>query len=388
MRGQVLRRSVVAGCIAGAMAGCADDPTDVSGVTITVTGHVHALDSTPVGSLQAHWRTTDGQIVASVPVLADGTFSLSTPAPEAYGEILIDGPEPRSFHPFLFPYRATGPVRTEVFMVPLRWTVKSGIFQGQHVETPLDPVVDDDADNTFFTYYRAQPHPRSNPDTYLIEAMAWPAGGLPARVAIDHRHSTVPVPPSDSARMWAVLDRMEEVFGLNLFEPAIADSIWWPEPWRIDEAPLPGVIRLVREPPAWHGIPHTSLTSDIWEDDLEPWAEGGRFSAFRVTRDLIDAGTLIVGEYEPLRLADGFIPWETVFIHETLHVLGLGHTSRVPSPQGPFMRTMEPSPQDVAYTELMREIVAQSRAGAIGLIPAIIGDRRIIRGLPALPDLN
>jgi hypothetical protein len=98
----------------------------------------------------------------------------------------------------------------------------------------------------------------------------------------------------------------------------------------------------------------------------------------------------VVGDFEPLRLADGFIPWETVFVHEMLHVLGVGHTCRIASPMGPCMRTSEISRDDVAYMELLRETLRLARELEIpeAMMPSVIGGRRILPGLPALPGLR
>lgn len=73
-----------------------------------------------------------------------------------------------------------------------------------------------------------------------------------------------------------------------------------------------------------------------------------------------------------------------------LHVLGVGHTCRVASPQGPCLRTAEPSKWDVAYTELLRETLRLEREHGtpLGLVPAIIGERKELLDLPALPTLR
>lgn len=54
------------------------------------------------------------------------------------------------------------------------------------------------------------------------------------------------------------------------------------------------------------------------------------------------------------------------------------------------MRTPEPSKYDVAYMELLRAVLRIEREHdtALSVIPAIIGQRRMLLGLPALPRLD
>lgn len=54
------------------------------------------------------------------------------------------------------------------------------------------------------------------------------------------------------------------------------------------------------------------------------------------------------------------------------------------------MRTAEPSPLDVAYMELLRENIWLEREHDIflGVVPAMIGERRVLLGKSALPTLE
>jgi hypothetical protein len=83
--------------------------------------------------------------------------------------------------------------------------------------------------------------------------------------------------------------------------------------------------------------------------------------------------------------------WPTVLAHAMLHVLGVGHSCRVPTSQGPCLRTQEPSRHDVAHIELLREVMLLERelGTFLGVVPATIGERRLLLGLPtALPTLQ
>lgn len=380
------------GMLAAVLLGCAgDSPGPMGGDDSlpTIRGRVVTVGGGEVDGLRATWRSRGGSEAESATVGPDGTFEIVSDREDPRGELLIDGDAPRRFHPFLYPLHADSISDPVIVMVPRRWTIRAGEYRGQAVDTPLDPVVEDDAENYLYSYFWAQGDPRPEPVRYLLDLATWPEDRMPARVAFDRQDGTTPVSPQDSIAVWSVLDRMEEVFGLDLFEPAVADPSWWPEPWIEDPGFVPGVIRVVLEPPTWHGRPLVQESPLTWDQDLGVWAAAGRFSAFRVQHRLLAGGLLVVGEFEPFRLSDGLIPWETVLMHEVLHVLGVGHTCRIPSPQGPCMRTAEPSPYDVAYMELLREAmrIEGEEETFLGIVPALIGERRVILGLPALPTL-
>lgn len=356
-----------------------------------IRGHVHAAGGGSVSGLRASWRGDGAQDTDVATVGADGAFAIQLSTADAGGELLIDGDPPRGFHPFLFPFDVDELADVDVVLVPRAWTIQSGIYAGQTVETHLDPVMDDDASRMRYSYFFGQPEPFADPTRYLVELMSWPASRFPAQVAFDHRHGAAAFTAQDSADIWGVLDQMEAVFGLNLFEPIEADPGWWPDevdPY--DPVVIPGVIRLVFLPPSWGALPLGDEDPLVWEQDLGTWASDGRFTTFQLDHQLLSGGSLLVGALEPLRLADGLIPWQTVLMHEMLHVLGVGHTCRIPSPQGPCLRTAEPSPRDVAYMELLRETMRLEReyGTLLGILPATIGERRVLLQLPALPALT
>lgn len=392
--------SCVAFLAALVLVACGDDgagPIDPGG-GLLLTGSVHAVGGGDVEGIWAIWRVEGSRVADSSRVEADGTFSIrastggaSTQTGSVRGELLIDGPEPRNFHPFLFPFRAEEINGLRLLLIPRRWTIRAGIYEGETVATPLDPVVEDNANQMRYTYFFGQPHPFNAPERYLLDLMTWPTENLPARVAIDHNASTSEVTPSDSAAMWAVFERMEAVVGLNLFEATEAEPGWWAGSDSSRGQPVePGVIRLIHDPPSWRARLQSDEDARVFDRDLGTWAATGRFKAFRESHTHLSAGGILVGAFEPLRLADGFIPWETVLTHEMVHVLGLGHTCRIPSPMGPCMRTTSLSRSDAAYMELLRETLRLARELVIpyALMPSIIGERKVLLGAPALPELE
>jgi len=385
-------RSILLLSLLAAVPGCSDGPPGPGNdrTDLVIRGRVVSVDATAVGGLRATWRARGGSAGRSANVAADGAFEIV--AEPAAGELLIDEDPPRRFHPFLYPLHADSLSDPVIVMIPRRWTIGGhGDYEGQAVDTPLDPVVEDDAGQYLYSYFWGQGEPRATPTRYLLDLATWPLDAVGARVAFDRQGGANPVSAQDSALIWGVFDRLGAIFGVDLFEPAVADPSWWPDPWSTeDPGYVPGVIRVILDPPTWHGVPLGDPDAEEWDQELGAWAMGGRFSAFRVRRRLLDGGVLLVGGFQPLRLADGLIPWETVLMHEMLHVLGVGHTCRVPSPQGPCMRTAEPSPQDVAYMELLRETLTTDRASEafLGIMGAVIGERRVLLGLPALPTVD
>lgn len=352
-------------------------------------GTVHPVGGASAGGLWAIWSVDGGATADSARILADGTFEIEASASESEGELLVDGSSPRAFHPFLFPFHADSLDGLDVLLIPRQWTIRAGVYRGESVPSSLDPAVEDDADQYLYSYYFGQPDPRDAPERYLLDLMAWPEESLPAKVAIDHAGSSAQLTADDSIEVWQVLDRMEEVTGLDLFEPAVAEPGWWSEGESTGEPFEPGVIRLVHDdPPRWGGLPQGQAEGRVYDHALGSWAAEGRFSAFRERHRPLGGGRLSVGEFEPLRLADGFIPWETVLVHETMHVLGVGHTCRIPSPMGPCMRTSEVSKHDVAYMELLRETLRLARelGAPDGMMPSVIGERRILLEASALPN--
>ncbi|MBA3889564.1 MAG: hypothetical protein H0X64_03455 [Gemmatimonadaceae bacterium] len=111
----------------------------------------------------------------------------------------------------------------------------------------------------------------------------------------------------------------------------------------------------------------------------------GRFTSFIDKRGWIESTEIFIGNTPEPPMG-----WGVAYTHEMLHILGAGHTSRIPTPQGAAMRTSEPSQYDVAYLELAREIMPLERLHntKLSLMPATIGQRRLEFGLPALPMLH
>lgn len=388
---RVVRTTAFLMVVLGGCSGDGMEPEPEPRVHAVIRGRVHTPDGGDVSSLWAVWQPADGARADSSRVGAAGGFQVEVTTSATSGELRVGGASGAPYHPFLYPFEVGELADLDAVLVPLTWTVLQGEYQGQTVPTGLDPVVEDNADQLLYSYFNGQPWPRNAPESYLLDLKTWPAEGMPARVAIDHANAERDVTASDSARLWGVLDRMEAVFGLDLFEPVVADPTWWPVPTGpFDAERIPGVIRMTFQAPGWRAVLPPSGDAAVWEENLGAWAGGGRFQAFRVSESYLDSGSLVVGAFEPLQLADGLIPWETVMTHEMLHVLGVGHTCRIASPMGPCQRTAEASPTDVAYMELLREVIRLQREldTPFGIMPAVIGERRILLGLPALPEVR
>jgi hypothetical protein len=367
---------------------CSDDTTS-PGQDVVIAGRVYAPSGSTFAGLWAVWRPV-GLQADSAPVAADGQFRIEVSAAAAAGELLIHDGVSQTFHPFLYPFQRADLEDIAIVLVPRRWTIQAGIHQGEVVSTSLDPVLEDDVGRVFYTYFFGRPQPFSAPTLYWLDLFTWPVEAWPAKVAFDHRYGSPDFTPADSLAIWEVLNRMEEVFGHDLFEAATAHPDWWPDPVTLaDPGLISGVIRVIYEPPFWGGRPLGEEPARVWHQDLGDWGAGGRFTAFQANSQFLNAGVLRVGALEPLTLTDGPVPWPTVLMHEVLHVLGVGHTCRIPSPQGPCVRTSEPSRFDVAYMELLREVMRleEEHDAFPAIMPAAIGERKLLLGLPALPTL-
>jgi hypothetical protein len=386
-------RIALAVAVAVAASACGDDPTGTppgeEAPEPAIAGRVIAVGGGDVGDLRVVWRPRGGGPGDSVNVGADGSFRIEPSTDTPAGELLVDGAERRRFHPFLYPLHRDSIGALDILLVPRSWTIGAGEYRGSTVDTPLDPVVDDDVAQLGYTYFFGRAEPHADPVRYRLDLAAWQGDALPALVAFDRQDGDHPVTPEDSAAIWAVLDRLETVIGWDLFRPGVADPSWWNAPWIENAGYRPGVIRVVLDPGRWGALLLPTEPHAFWIQDLEGWAAGG-LTAFRVEHRRLDGGVLLVGGFEALRLADGVVPWETVLMHEALHILGVGHTCRLASTQGPCMRTSEPSPGDVAYMELLRETLrlAREHGTFLGTMPAVIGERRILLDRPALPTLT
>ncbi len=372
------------------MVGCgAEGGAGPSGLTLRGRAHV-AGGEAEFGGLHAVWIDRGTGRRDSAAVAGDGAFTIHVGGDGGPGELRVDGPAPRTVHPFLLPFPSPPAEALDLVLVPRRWTIRRGLHAGVVVPVPLDPVVDD-TETFLYSYWFGQALPLGAPTRYQLDLTAWPDEALPVAAAFDHRHGDPSFTPADSAALWAVLDRLETVYGVDWFEPVEADPTWWPDDaGPLEPHPVPGVVRLVWLPGRWAGPAFPRADPPTWREDLGTWAAGGRFDTFEMRRLWTEAGKVLISGLEPLRLADGWIPWETVFMHEVMHVLGAGHTCRLPSPMGPCMRTAEPSTHDVAYLELLRAVMTleDELDTVYGVMPAILGERRILLETSPLPGMD
>ena len=271
------------------LVGCEDDPA-MPDPGPPIQGRVVAVDGGDITGLTVTWRTDETPAGVSGSILGDGTFTLQPADASESGELLIDDPAPRAYHPFLFPFHRDSVGGSDLLLVPMTWTIVEGDYAGRSVPVSLDLAMEDDAGNFLYSYFWAQPEPFNAPTTYRVELVTWLEEAFPLDVAMDHANSTSVIAPADSAAIWGVLNRMEAGFGRDLFRPVVADPSWWTAPWIEDPQPVSGVVRVVHDPPAWRGPFHTVGDPTEWSVELGSWAQGGRFSAFEVTRQFLDAG--------------------------------------------------------------------------------------------------
>lgn len=340
-----------------------------------LTGRVVAPVALTASALSAYWRA--GQRIDSVRVQDDGTYSLRVRGLEDRGELVIDAPASRSFHPFLHPVGVDAADGITAVMVPLRWTIRRGIHQGQTLDISLDLVTDEPSNG--LPYYVLS---RTGSGTLAWYMQTWRLADFPARVVFDKRWSEVPFDAADSTLLWSVWNRMEEIYGLDLFEHAEAEEGWWPT--ADDVTPIRRVIRITKTTNNIGARIQSTQPEWVTQLTFPDATAGARFTQLELTQQYLDAGQIMYTSIEPP------IGNRIVYAHEMLHVLGVGHTSRIPSTQGPQMRTPEPSMHDVAYWELRHEMLHLEREHEtlLGVLPAMMGQRRIMLDLPLLPTLQ
>jgi hypothetical protein len=265
----------------------------------------------------------------------------------------------------------------DIVMVPRSWTIKSGIYAGQNVAISLSKVMDEPM--WLPSYYNGL----FLDDTYLIDMGGWLESSFPARVMIDHRNSDPQVTPTDSVDLWQQLNRMETIFGKDLFRPEPSPSTWWA--LGDTSPPVAGVIRVGYNRNLSGGAYALStLPQREWTMDLGAFAAGGAFSKFQLTSKAINAGSIdlsgVVYKFASPR----------VLMHEMMHVFGLGHGCPFTTTQAGSCGASEPTREDVAHVELLWSVIALEHQydTLLGIMPGLIGERRLLLNLPALPTLG
>ena len=197
---------------------------------------------------------------------------------------------------------------TRIVLVPLRWRIRGGPFDGR--EVPIDPV-------------RATMSPGDGPGFWRLtrrgrwagHPVSWVPDSFPVRVAFRHERGDPFISAGDSVRFWEMATNLETLVGRALFRPASFEEV---------DAGADGIFVTVNR-----RMPSAGKTFVTYD-------ETGRIYEALVT----------VGQTE-------YLGQTRVATHEMLHALGFGHTRAWSSVMGPNASGVDsPSDDDVAYAQL------------------------------------
>ncbi|HYW12074.1 MAG TPA: hypothetical protein VE871_08955 [Longimicrobium sp.] len=318
-------------------------------------GRVVAADGAPVRGMRAvaRWqRRADAQPRAdSATVDAEGRFRIVLPAglPDSLTVVVdvADG-APRTHHPSLVRLARGEADREHGFILaPRVWIIGDGFYAGQRVE--ISPTLARRPAcagcSTFWVRM---------PGTPGVGFQGWPGPRFPLRVAFERGGSQPMGAAPDSAAFWRAAAGVENALGRDLFR----------------------------------AVPYAQTLSTFRNEDPVDVV------LVRIDRSLTTAGlTTMVGtrgsiEYAGLalqRASAALAPGGRELVaHELMHVLGLGHTCAwrsvlAESNRCPGLRASAPTPEDVAYTQLLYRVRDLQRDGSMrwGLDAAVEGERML-----------
>ncbi|HEX6908855.1 MAG TPA: carboxypeptidase-like regulatory domain-containing protein [Longimicrobium sp.] len=323
-------------------------------------GRVVTADGAPAAGMRVHagWQ---GSLDAqprwdSATVDSAGRFRL--PLPDSLPDsltVVVDAADAalRAHHPAVARVpRAQVRDREHGFVLaPREWAIPAGFYAGRRV--PISPDLARQPTCAGCSgFWIRMGGPRAG-----TGFQGWISSRFPLRVAFE-RGGSVPVGAApDSAAFWRAAAGVEEALGQDLFRP----------------------------------VPFAATLPRDVEDDPDDVV------LVRIDRTLSTGGlTTMVGsrgnvEYAGLALqrASAVLEqWGLELVqHELMHVLGLGHTCAWRSvladvTRCPRMRAPSPTPQDVAYTQLLYRVRELQRGGTLrwGLDAATDAERLPSRG--------
>jgi len=283
-----------------------------------------SLDGVRVVAFDSHGSydtviDSSGMFVGSIPAIPTSRVTLrvfsDSAAPRYHTSVITLGPGATSDP-------------TRIVLVPLRWRIRGGLFDGR--EVPIEPA-------------RATMSPGDGPGFWRLtrrgrlagRAVSWVADSFPIRVAFRHERGDPFISAGDSVRFWEMARNLEAVLGRQLFRPASFEEV---------DAGADGIFVTVNR-----RMPSAGKTFVTYD-------ESGRIYEALVT----------VGQPEYLGLS-------RVATHEMLHAIGFGHTHAWSSVMGPNASGVDsPTPEDVAYVQLYYAIseLQRNREARLGISDA------------------
>lgn len=278
-----------------------------------------------------------GLVADSAEVDSTGSFAIALPPGDAADsvELWVDAGDALApaFHPARLRLARKDVAREqEIVLVPLRWTIRGGRYDGQVVEVPLARAFIG-ACKACGGFFRGS---SARADSGRTVLRGWPAERFPLRVAFDREWNGEKVTAGDSVSFWREAAELEETFGADVFRPArFPDAV-----------------------PAGDGGPDDVIL--VWFDP-EMRGIAGLGTAVSDGDDI---------EYGDLRLNRAALreteTYPGLVAHELMHTLGFGHTCAWRSVVAdvrrcPQLRAPMPTAQDVAYVQLAAAIRALQR---------------------------
>jgi hypothetical protein len=340
-------RTLLSLLVALATAGPLAPPLAAEPAATRLLGQVVALDSGALDGLRVRVRA--GSHVGEGRVAADGSFEFALPGPLRADTVEVHVADAdRRYHPALLrvPRRELH-LEQRVALVPTRWRIGAGMYEGRIVPISMERAYRPTCGTCISFFQRVS---RIGSGVAAGGVAAWPEDQFPLRVAFDRDRSEARVTARDSAAFWGVANHMEHVIGRRFFRPATYEQTLSEDEHGPNDVVLVWVVPSLRS----HGRGAVAYRSD------------------RITTGVLwlRSTSLIFDTHGPSLVA-----------HELLHTLGFGHTCAWRSVMAdvercPNQRSPVPTPEDVAYIELAREITALAWANGArwGLEAALAGE--------------
>jgi hypothetical protein len=346
-------RAMAVAC-AALLLGCGDGGGPLGGGStdaVSASGRVHTLAGPVPANLQVMLQA--GGVTRSAAVAPDGSFQISANLPGDSIDIIIDAAGgARATLPVLLRVgRGTRLAGASIMLVPARWVISGGTYNGQAVDISLDaafrPPCSRPEDINCDGFY---------PAAWFTGPKLWQNSALPVPLAFDHARTHTAITAADSIAFWTIATRMNSDAGLPLFAAARSDQI------TVNAQGNPSNGVLVRVDTTLAGF---GAWTNWW------WNASGNLYAGVVRPRTIE---LLRSSY--------------LMSHELLHTHGFKHScswTTVMSGYGsPCTSTNNLSGNDVAYLQLAYALNQRLRATGAqhGLIAALQGERVVLRGLP------
>jgi hypothetical protein len=324
-------------------------PSAGATVDVVVTGRASLLDGAAPAGLRA---ILAGDARVAVPLAADGSFSVAGRVTGDSVDVIIDVAEggTRTTFPALVTVSAHAPAPLRIVLVPNRYTVSGGTYDGTTIDVSMDlafrPPCTTAGDTNCDGFY---------PATWFSGITLWQTAALPVPLAFDHGRSHQPITAADSAEFWNIIADMNATAGTPLFRPARAADIG-----AIASATPNGGVAV--------RVDTTLANFSAWANWW--WTANGDMHAGVVR----------------MRTA-AHVRSRRLVTHELLHTQGFKHScswATVMDGYACFFQRSALSAPDIAYLQLARAVRDAQRAAtaAHGLVAALQGERVVLRGLP------